>query len=383
MSGYMRLFKIILLLLSFSSLAACNLGVNLPQPTSTAVAQQATQAPPSTKSPTATATITLTPTPTQRSSAQQVVNIAPLYAIRQPLPAPSCGVVPTVNSANIRSGPGTNFPVIGVLPANNWVSAIRIDSNGWYQISAPGTSVDGGWISNTVTSLTQPCVCGPNNCTVVTTIVPTIPPPPTGQPTPFDACFVYNLAPTPPAAFPTYLVDIYYQPSIDSGSAGRLGETINGIRVAGRTNDGWYALGPLNGQAGTYGIYTLRWVRADAPIVLVGGTCNSLPTIDISVPAPGTCTVSPAATTSVSVYQIHGYFGPVINTLNLGSTLTVIGKTPNNYFDSANGWYAVDPGIVTVNPGSVGKYALGWIPDDGTVATSGDCTRLPTVTLDW
>jgi len=60
-----------------------------------------------------------------------------------------------------------------------------------------------------------------------------------------------------------------------------LGETINGIRAAGRTNDGWYALGPLNGQAGTYGIYTLRWVRADAPIVLVGGTCNSLPTVTL------------------------------------------------------------------------------------------------------
>lgn len=379
-----RIFQTLVILFFFT---ACNLSLSEESTeTPVAVSFNATRTPLAatiTSQPTSTRQPTSTPQP-NRQNVQQVVNVSPLYSVRQPVPGPVCSIVPTVNTANIRSGPGTSYPVIGLLPANNWLLALNISTQGWHQVSAPGTPVDRAWISSTVIILTQPCVCGTDGCFAVSTQpAPTIQPQPTGIPTDSASCLIYALAPTPPAAFPSYTADIFYEPSSDSTLWGRLGVDVNGIRLAGRTNDGWYAVGPLNGQAGTLGIYTLRWVRANAQVVLVGGACGSLPLIDISYPPPGNCTVTPSGSASVNVFQIHAFYGSTITQLNSGMTLSVVGKTPANYYDSAAGWYAVEPGIVTIRPGSVGKYALGWIPDDGSVVANGNCAALPTVTLDW
>src|SRR5262249_11123186 len=95
------------------------------------------------------------------------------FNLIQPLPAAICSVVPSVTVANIRSGPGTNFPVIGTIFSGNWVMASRLTNSGWYQIVALGTVVNGGWISNTVVDLQQPCICTPDSCTQSGIVPPT------------------------------------------------------------------------------------------------------------------------------------------------------------------------------------------------------------------
>ncbi|MBZ0288063.1 MAG: SH3 domain-containing protein, partial [Anaerolineae bacterium] len=317
---------------------------------------------------------TNTPSPTNTSLPQPTSNVPPPYTVRQLVPGPICSVSPNVAVANIRSGPGVNFPVLGVLPANNWVLASRIEPGGWYQVSYAGTVVHGGWISNTVVNLAQPCSCGPNNCSQVSTIQPpTITPIPTNTPSP-DVCSIWPLTPSDN-------VSIYYQPSVDAAVWDNL-QNVKGIRVSYRTADGWYAVGPLNLQGPNIGINTLRWIRSDARITLTGAPCGVLKTIDISYPPPSGCSVSPMNISSLSIYPQHSFDLPASGTLPSGSSALAIGQTPPNTYGAPNGWYAIDPGIAQA--GNVGKYRLRWIPIDNTVQLNGDCgiNGLPTVTLD-
>jgi hypothetical protein len=262
---------------------------------------------------------------------------------------------------------------LGVLPANNWVLASRIEPGGWYQISYAGTVVHGGWISSTVANLEQPCSCGPNNCSVVNQ-----PPPVTFTPQPTNTLPPENCYIMPLSAGDS--VPVFYQPSVDSGMWDRLPS--GGVLVAGRTNDGWYGLGPLNGQAAAVGIYTLRWVRSDAKITLTGAACGMLKTIDVSYPPPSGCSVSPLNISNIPIYSQHSFDIAAVGTLSSGSSALAVGQTPPNYYGAPNGWYAIDPGIAQA--GSVGKYRLRWIPIDNNVQLNGDCgiNGLPKVTLD-
>jgi len=171
--SHLSLWQKLLLGLAFLLPLACNLTTvdptNTPFPTSTpAVIKQ------DTATPTKTATVTATPT----KPAPPQPTAKPVYNLSQPVPAAICSIVPSVEAANIRSGPGTNFPVIGVMLANNWVMASRLATSGWYQIVALGTIVNGGWISSTVVSLQQPCVCTADSCSQSGIVPPTIAPSP-------------------------------------------------------------------------------------------------------------------------------------------------------------------------------------------------------------
>jgi hypothetical protein len=363
-----RLLDICIIILILG-LTACNLSMGVPIPTSTPVQ---TSAP----FPTAVLTQTLRPTntPLPTLTSQPQPTSLPVYNVRQPLPGPICSISPNVDAANVRSGPGTTYSVVGVLPANNWVSAARLDASGWYQVAYAGTVVNGGWISGTVVNLQQPCVCGPNNCSVVpTSIPPTWTPIPTAtfQPPP-NQCTVTVLTPSD-------VVNIYYQPAADAGVWDTL-RSGGGMVVSGRTNDGWYALGPLNLQGSMIGINTLRWVRSDARINLTGAPCGTLPIIDVSYPAPGDCLVSPVNISSVPIYPQHSFDLSPVGTLASGQTLAVVGSTPPNTNGAPNGWYAIEPS--SVQAGTVGRYRLRWIPIDNNVAVTGAaCANLPTVTL--
>jgi hypothetical protein len=346
-------------------LAACNLSTQ-PPITPTELAVILTNTP--TATPSATPTLTPPPVPTATS----LPPVTPAYRVSNPVPGPVCSLSPTVDAANIRSGPSTVNPVLGVLPAGNWVRARLQDSvTGWYQVTFTGSVVDNGWISNTVVTLQQPCVCGPNNCTAVTTPVVTATVPP-----PADWCAMSVLTTAD-------LATIHAQPSTSSSITGQLtyGSFVNTI---GRTLDGvWYAIDPGISQASNVGIYRLRWVRADSRINLSGVRCGLLKTIDLTAPpAFKTCVATPApGVVSIPVYNQSGYDAGTWGTLVSGQSLPIAGKTPINWFGSAGGWYAVivNPGIVP----DVGRYALRWIAIDPNVQQTGDCTDLPTVTLDF
>jgi len=82
--------------------------------------------------------------------------------------------------ANVRSGPGFNYPVIGGLPAGETSAAIGRDSSAqWYVISYSGAASGQGWVSILVSSYT-----GDTNSLPVIAAPP--PPPPTNPPPPTD-----------------------------------------------------------------------------------------------------------------------------------------------------------------------------------------------------
>ncbi|MBL8163304.1 MAG: SH3 domain-containing protein [Anaerolineae bacterium] len=365
MSRHVLTFSLGVLLLC---LAACNLSAVPPteeEPLPTDSVIIATNTPP----PTATTLPTQTPAPT---STTRPIPVTPVYNVNQRLPAPACGLFPNVDAANIRSGPGTNFPVIGVLPANNWIWAARINANGWYQVSLIGSPVEGGWISNTVTVLQQPCVCGPNNCTMVTTPIPTFTPIPatfTPQPPP-DVCALTVL--TASDSVPTYM-----QPSTSSQVSQVTITSGMYVTIIGRTNDGWYAFEPGIAQAANVGINRLRWVSSAARITLTGAKCGTLPIINLDVPVTaGLCSATPINTSSIPVYPQTTFSIASLGTLQAGVSALVVGQTPPNHEGAPNGWYAIDPGA---RPnGSIGKYRLQWIPIDDFVSLNGDCSDINT-----
>lgn len=351
-------------------LSACNLSAisSSPTPPPTAQVQLPTNAPVSTNTPAPTNT----PIP---PNTQAPPPATPVFNVNQRIPAPACGVTPNVNAANIRSGPGTTFPIIGVLPASHWVKAVRIDAGGWYQVNLPSTPVDGGWISNTVTVLQPPCVCGPNNCTSITTPIPTVPPiaTNTAQP-PSNICAMSMLNAGDN-------VPVFSQPTTSQSQWGTLSYG-SYVGVVGRTSDGWYAFDPAVAQAPNVGIYRLRWVQTTAKITLTGASCGTLPIIDVGyTETSGQCFVTPANVSNVPIYPQTTYDVGAVGVLSAGATAVVVGQTPTNWYGSPTGWYAVDLG--TAQAGNVGRYRLRWIPADSTVQLNGDCSDISAnLTLD-
>lgn len=155
---------------------ACNLTTI--NPTLTPVPPTATTFATAANTPTVTPSPTATVRPTATPPAPGGPTATPIFRVSQPLPAAICGLYPNVDAANIRSGAGTNFPIIGVLPAGHWALASRIGAAGWYQVNVPGTVVNGGWISNTVVDLQQPCRCTADGCTQSGIVPPTTAPSP-------------------------------------------------------------------------------------------------------------------------------------------------------------------------------------------------------------
>ncbi len=352
-------------------LSACTLSTTPKQPTAAPTQQIIifpTNQPPATNTPQPS----LTPLPLN-TAAPARPTATPVYIVSRLVPGPVCSISPTVAGANVRSGPGTNFPIIGVVPAANWVSATRIDSNGWYQITSPGTPVEGGWMSNTVVALQQPCVCGPNNCVTVTTPYPTFTPQPIATAT-FEPTICYltllNLGDSVPA---------YTQPTTDN-SPELIIQTAQRFQVVGRTNDGWYGVIRGNGQAAYIGIYTLIWIRSDAKISLTGAPCGQLKVIDLSYPAPTGCTLTPKDASSIPVYNQYDFSIAASGVLNAPVTANVVGKSPAGAGGVADGWYAIEPTVVQA--GNVGKYRLKWVPLDRLAEIGGDCTTVPTLSLE-
>jgi len=101
----------------------------------------------------------------------------------------SYGVPPfaqAIGNVNIRSGPGTQFPVIGRVFAGQTVQVLSMSANGWYQIACQSGGMVTCWITGSsryvrpVWSLDPgpgPCPGWPPSCTP-----PTPPPPCSGWP---------------------------------------------------------------------------------------------------------------------------------------------------------------------------------------------------------
>jgi uncharacterized protein YraI len=69
-------------------------------------------------------------------------------------PSDVCTVSPGPGGANVRSGPGTNYNVIGNL-APNTSAVVTGVYNGWYTVG--GYGLNPGWVAGSVTTLNGPC----------------------------------------------------------------------------------------------------------------------------------------------------------------------------------------------------------------------------------
>ena len=86
-------------------------------------------------------------------------------------PNGSCQVTPraTITAINVRSGPGTNYNIVGQLASGTTGLVIgRLPDNSWFQVNVNGML---GWVSATV-------VIVGGNCSGVSVVVPpTVAPP--------------------------------------------------------------------------------------------------------------------------------------------------------------------------------------------------------------
>jgi hypothetical protein len=279
---------------------------------------------------TPTATRTVTPTATKPAPAPGPTS-KPVFHLTQPLPAFVCSVVPSVDAVNIRSGAGTNFPVIGVMLSGNWVMASRLTNNGWYQIVALGTVVNGGWISSTVVTLQQPCICTPDSCTQSGIV------PPTAAPSALPRVGFVGL--TPSGAAPCVVtgggddVPIFSMPE---GLPPQIAILVpHGGLVAFAFQSGRYE---VNFTAGSQQL--VGWVNANR--VTTEGDCAPL------IP-PTVCSVQPSVGRVINIYAEPKRDAKLIGAMNERERYPFVQFSPD-------GWFSVNLGIV----------GSGWIaPDEG------------------
>jgi heat shock protein HslJ/uncharacterized protein YraI len=107
-------------------------------------------------------------------------------SIPEPAPAVPTGRVTAPNGVNVRSGPGTNFPVIGVAPFGTEGEIIGRSADGrWWVVSVPSAPGGMGWVSADFVAASNaedvPVIASPAPPVV---IVPTPAPTPTPRPQP-------------------------------------------------------------------------------------------------------------------------------------------------------------------------------------------------------
>jgi Bacterial SH3 domain len=136
-----------------------------PEPTATPVPASPTPQPPS---PTAAPTSTLVPS-TQPSPVPSAASTVTPTATPQPR-------VVAEDTANLRSGPGKAYPLVGRLNAGESAEIIARNASGdWWQLARKGAG--SAWVSGTTVK-----VQGPIDTVAVAKNVPPPPPPPTAGP---------------------------------------------------------------------------------------------------------------------------------------------------------------------------------------------------------
>ena len=99
--------------------------------------------------PTVSATATSVPTATALpATATTVATAAPITATASLTPTQSANLLTITQGANVRSGPGVNYPVVGGIAVGDTAPVVGRDaSSNWYEISYKGGLAGQGWIS--------------------------------------------------------------------------------------------------------------------------------------------------------------------------------------------------------------------------------------------
>jgi uncharacterized protein YraI len=130
------------------------------------------------------------PTETAQATTASLEPSATPTLVVQPTPGSSEPLATARTDLNIRGGPGTGYPVLGILRSGQTASITGVTSDGgWWQIEFAGTSDGRGWVATTYVSAqntgTVPVVQAPPLPTATLVLQPaaTATPQPTATPT--------------------------------------------------------------------------------------------------------------------------------------------------------------------------------------------------------
>jgi len=127
---------------------------------------------------TVTPTATITPTPTPTATVIPTVTATPIPPTPTITPTPAAQVRITSESANVRSGPGLVFPVIGSVRQGETYNVTGVNPSGtWWRICCLSGEKE-GWVRSDLVSIS-----GDLN-TIPVIVIPTPTPRPTATPTP-------------------------------------------------------------------------------------------------------------------------------------------------------------------------------------------------------
>jgi uncharacterized protein YraI len=127
-----------------------------------------------------TNTATATLEPAASATTIPTATSSPAIIIFTPTPSPSATSQPNlkaVTDVNVRGGPGTGYPTIGLLRANDTVTVVgRSQDGAWWQILFPPNSGGTGWVVGTYVQ--------PNQAANGVPVIVAPPPPATNTPIP-------------------------------------------------------------------------------------------------------------------------------------------------------------------------------------------------------
>jgi uncharacterized protein YraI len=260
---------------------------------------------------------------------------APAPTVIPPTPAPGVPTVTTMDYVNIRSGPGNNYPVYGVVAPGTSGEAIGTSADGqWYSVKVPTEIIASGnaWVS-------ADYVVAQNTENLPT--VPAPPPPPTVPPP----------SPAPGSATVTALTAINVRSgpgtNYDIYGVAPQGTVFEAIGIS--SDGGWYAVKiPTEYAASGTGWVSASYVKAD--------NIQNLPVID--TPAPPADVIppppDPGGPTAVNFEPINVRSGPSSQYPSYG--VAPIGTVFKVTGVSADGswWVVAIPPIIAPN-------GQGWI----------------------
>ena len=257
-------------------------------------------------------------------------------------PAPPASGAPTVTAltyVNVRSGPGTNYPVLGAAPtgATGEVAGISPDGR-WYAVKVKTSLTPSGiaWVSTDYVTLSNP-----SNAAIPVISVPPAPPPVTIPPP----------ASGVPSAMALEAVNVRSGPSTDYPSYG-VAPAGASAPVVGKSQDGTWVVVSISTSYAPDG---LGWTSA-AYIQLNGTTIDSLPVVpppamppDVNPPPPEPGALVVQTTEPVNVRAGPGNEFPSFGKVPAGTPLQAVGVSQDG------NWVAV------MIPASFVPSGIGWV----------------------
>jgi uncharacterized protein YraI/heat shock protein HslJ len=264
------------------------------------------------------------------------------------LPTPAAGLpsaTATVN-VNLRSGPGTSYPVYGVMPYGRSAEIVgKSQDSQWWAVSIPLAPLGRGWVSNQYVQVA-------NTDAVQVLDAPPVPPtaevtapgPDDPQVTVLDATYVRG---GPGETYPAYGV------APVGATAAAIGISQDGQWYIVRVNPALVSTGSVWLQAAflaTKNVANIAVVQAP-----------TLPdTLTIPTPAPGT--PIGVCMTAINVRSGPGTGFPVLAVAPAGATVEVTGKSadggwvqvkvPTTYSSNGLAWMSTSY-VYVLNPGSL------------------------------